>query len=134
MGLAASAYGADKSFARGKKFAPAMLKGRPPVIDLPRNGCEIVADFENGMGDVEVFTPPSIKAKMKVAVINDPTAPTPGKVLKITIPPGEYRGRSADLGYLRVSVLPESSQKTAVRTGVLRNGSEVRAGSSSSAA
>ena len=102
--LAASAYGADKSFARGKKFAPAMLKGRPPVIDLPRNGCEIVADFENGMGDVEVFTPPSIKAKMKVAVINDPTAPTPGKVLKITIPPGEYRGRSADLGYLRVSV------------------------------
>ena len=102
--LAVSAYGAGKPFARGKSFTPAMLKGRPPVIDRPGIGCEIVADFENGMGGVEVFAPPSIKAKMRYSVVNDPTAPTPGKVLKITVPPGEYKGRSADLGYLRISV------------------------------
>ena len=102
--LAVSARGADKPFARGKKFTPAMLKKRHGVIDHTLKGYEIVADFENGMGVAEVTAPPSVKAKMKVSIIDDPTAPTPSKVLKITIPPGEYRGRKADLGYLRISV------------------------------
>ena len=102
--LAVSAYGADKPFPRAPKFTPAMLKKRGGVIDHPQNECVIVADFEHGMGGVEVFAPPSIKAKMRVAIVDDPTAPTPGKVLKITIPPGEYKGRSADLGFLRISV------------------------------
>ena len=102
--LALSARGADKPFARGKKFTPAMLKKRGGVIDRALNGYEIVADFENGMGGVEVTAPPSVRAKMKVSIIDDPTAPTPGKVLKITVPPGEYRGRKADLGFLRISV------------------------------
>ena len=102
--LAVSARGADKPFARGEKFTPAMLKKRLGVIDHELKGYEIAADFENGMGPVEVTAPPSVKSKMKVSIIDDPTAPTPGKVLKIAIPPGEYKGRKADLGYLRISV------------------------------
>lgn len=102
--LAISARGADKPFARGPKFTPAMLEKRAGVIDHELKGYEIAADFENGMGDVEVTAPPSVKAKMKVSIIDDPTAPTPGKVLKIAIPPGEYKGRKTDLGYLRISV------------------------------
>ena len=102
--LAAAVRGADKPLARGKKFTPAMLKGRPPVIDHPSQGYKIVADFENGMGGVTVTAPDSVKARMKVAVVTDPTAPTPGKVLEITIPPGEYQGRKSDWGYLRISV------------------------------
>ena len=102
--LAVSAYGADKPFTRGQKFTPAMLKKRGGVIDRPCNGYEIVADFERGMGGVEVFAPLSIKPKMRVSIVSDPTAPIPGKVLKITIPPGEYTGRAADLGLLRISV------------------------------
>ena len=102
--LAVSARGADKPFVRGPKFTPSMLKKRGGVIDRELKGYEIAADFENGMGVVEVTAPPLVKAKMKVSIIDDPTAPTPGKVLKITIPPGEYRGRKADLGYLRISV------------------------------
>ena len=102
--LAASVRGADQPLARGKKFTPAMLKGRPPVIDHPWHGYKLAADFENGMGRVEVTAPASVKAGMKVAVVYDPTAPVPGKVLKITIPPGNYEGRKSDWGYLRISV------------------------------
>ena len=102
--LAISARGADKEFVRGEKFTPAMLKKRGGVIDHPKRSAEIVADFENGMGGVEVTAPPSVKEKMKVEIVDDPEAPTPGKVLKITVPPGKYRGRAADLGYLRISV------------------------------
>ena len=102
--LAASARGTDKPFVRGKAFAPADLKRRAGVIDHEFTGYGIIADFENGMAPTEVTAPDSVKKKMRVSIIDDPTAPTPGKVLKIAIPPGEYKGRAADQGYLRISV------------------------------
>lgn len=102
--LAMSARGIDKPFAVPKPFRPEELKKRHGVIDRKLKGYTILADFEHGMAPVEVTAPESVRKKMTVAIVDDPTAPTPGKVLKITIPPGDYTGRKSDLGFLRVSV------------------------------
>ena len=104
--LAVSARGVDKPFKTPKKpFDPAVLAKRSGVKDskvlfTPH----IVADFEHGMGKVEVSAPKTVKAAMKVEIVDDPTSPSKNKVLKITVPPGKYFGRERDEGLLRISV------------------------------
>ena len=101
--LAMSVRGADKAIAPARPFTPDQLAGRAGVIDRKGPGYDIAADFENGLGRVKVTAPDSVKAKMRVSIVDDPTAPSPGKVLKIAIPAGEYQGRAADWGFLRIS-------------------------------
>ena len=106
--LAASVRGADKSFPNKVKFTPAMLEKRPKVIDGVEAKPMILADFENGMGSVLVNVTGSMKDAMEIGIVDDPTAPTPGKVLRIYIPKGDYTGHQADGRFLRVDVtIPE---------------------------
>ena len=41
---------------------------------------------------------------MKSEIVDDPTSPGKGKVLKITIPPGKYSGEKQDLKMVRVDI------------------------------
>ena len=117
--LAASVRGADQPFPTGAKFAPAMLEKRPKVKDGVEAKPMILADFENGMGPVRVDVTGSMKDAMEIGIVDDPTAPTPGKVLRIYIPAGEYTGHQADGRFLRVDVtIPhlEVTSKMGART------------------
>ena len=111
--LAVSARGADKPFPKPGKIVPAAVAGRPGVSDdLGKPRMRIAADFENGMGNVIVTVPKSIRENLHTEIVNDPTSPSGSKVLKITVTPGEYSGRKTDEGLLRVSVdLPYSVPK-----------------------
>jgi len=102
--LAASVRGADKPFPAGAKFTPAMLKKRGKVKDGVEPKPTILADFENGMGPVKVEVTGSMKDVMEIGIVDDPTALTPGKVLRIYIPAGEYTGHQVEGHYLRVDV------------------------------
>ena len=111
--LAVSARGVDRPFPKPGKIDIKAVAKRPGVSDkMPKPKMRIVADFENGMGDVSVTMPESIKQHLRTEIVDDPTSPSGSKVLKITIPPGQYRGRKADHWLLRVSVrLPYSVPK-----------------------
>ena len=102
--LAASVRGADKSFPNKVKFSPAMLEKRPKVIDGVEAKPMILADFENGLGTVRGDVTGSMKDVMEVGIVDDPTAPTPGKVLRIYIPAGEYTGHQTVGHFLRVDI------------------------------
>ncbi len=102
--LAASVRGAKGNFPAAAKFAPAMLKKRSGVKDGVEPKPSILADFEDGMGPVQVDVTGSMKDVMEIGIIDDPTAPTPGKVLRIFIPAGEYTGHQTEGHYLRVDV------------------------------
>ena len=104
--LAVSARGIDKLFkAPSKPFDPTVLAKRSGVKDTKDEyALHIVEDFEHGMGKVQVTAPDTLKKAMKVEIVADPTSPTKSKVLKITVPPGKYRGRHRDEGYLRISL------------------------------
>jgi hypothetical protein len=86
------------------KFAPAMLKKRGGVKDGVEAKPTILADFENGMGQVKVEVTGSMKDVMEIGIVDDDTALTPGKVLRIYIPAGEYTGHQVEGYYLRVDV------------------------------
>jgi len=102
--LAASVRGADKSFPEVAKFTPSMLKKRSGVKDGVEPKPTILADFENGMDPVRVEVTGSMKEVMEIGIVDDPTAITPGKVLRIYIPAGEYTGHQVEGHFLRVDV------------------------------
>ena len=118
--LAVSARGTDRPFAKFKPFAPEQLAARRGVADGVEAKPTILADFENGMGSVRVDVTGSMKDAMEIGIVDDPTAPTPGKVLRIYIPAGDYTGHQADGRFLRVDVTiphlevtPEMGARTA---------------------
>ena len=66
--------------------------------------CSCPVDFEKGLGDAVVNAPESALKKLKYEIVDDPTSPTKDKVLKITLPPGQYLGRKSDDGLIRVEL------------------------------
>ena len=103
--LALSFRGADKPFKKiAKPFDPAVLANREGVGADPAPEFQLRADFETGMGDVEVSAPKLAAKALKYEIIDDPTSLTKSKVLKITLPPGRYSGRAMDEGLIRISV------------------------------
>lgn len=104
--LALSAWGVDKPFAEPEKsFDPAVLAKRSGVPDNRDRALRIAADFEHGMGGVTVDAAPVLRDKIKVEIVDDPKSPSGNKVLKITVPPGNYKkGRKSDMDYLRIDV------------------------------
>ena len=118
--FAVSARGIDKPFPTAKTFAPEQLSKRLGVTDGVEARPTIIADFGNGMGPVRVDVTGSMKDVIEIGIIDDPTAPTPGKVLRIYIPAGEYTGHQAAGRFLRVDVTipqlevpPQSGARTA---------------------
>ena len=102
--LAVSARGVDRPFSKLKPFVPNQLAKRGKVVDGVEPKPVILADFENGMGHVRVDVTGSMKDVMEIGIVDDPTAPTPGKVLRIYIPAGKYTGHQVEGHYLRVDV------------------------------
>ena len=106
--FAVSARSVDRPFDKAKHFAPEQLAKRRGVVDGVEAKPFILADFENGMGSVRVDVTGSMKDAMEIGIVDDPSAPTPGKVLRIYIPAGDYTGHQADGRFLRVDVtIPE---------------------------
>ena len=108
--LALSAWDVDKPFAEPESsFDPAALAKRSQVVDRRDRALRIAADLEHGMGGVIVETSASLRESIKTEIVDDPTSPSGSKVLKITIPPGDYKqGRKQDEGYLRIDVILHS--------------------------
>ena len=102
--FAVSARGVDRPFAVPRPFTPDQLAKRRGVTDGAGPKPVILADFEDGMGPVQVAVTGSMRNAMEIGIVDDPTAPTPGKVLRIFIPAGEYTGHQADGRFLRVDV------------------------------
>lgn len=102
--LAVSAWGTDKPFAPAKRpFAPDDRRTPPGVSNLEMR-LHTAADFEHGMGNVTLSGTPQLLASLRHEIVADPDSPTRGKVLKITIPPGKYRGKADDGGYIRLNI------------------------------
>ncbi len=103
--LAVSAWGTDSPFPRPKRaFNPAVLAKRVGVTDKPGFTANIVEDFEHGMGKVRVTAPKSLNGKLKTEIVDDPSSPSKSKVLKITVPPGNYHESEESPGYIRISI------------------------------
>ena len=104
--LAVSAWGIDRPFAKSDfKADPAEVAKRGGVQPFDRNrGIRVVHSFDRGMGEVKIVASPSLQKALKSEIVDDPSSPSSGKVLKITIPGGDYRGIGHDHGYLRVNV------------------------------
>ena len=103
--LAISAGKVDRPFAKPGKVDPAAVARRVGVTDVSDSAVmRIAADFEQGMGDVVVRASGSLREKIKCEIVADPASPSGGRVLKITLPPGSYKGRGRDGGYVRVDV------------------------------
>ena len=103
--LAISARGVDRPFAKPGKLDPAAVAKRPGVTDVPLTAdAHIAADFENGMGEVTVVASKLLREKIKYEIVDDPASPSKSKVLKISFPAGNYKGRDRDGGYVRVDV------------------------------
>ncbi len=104
--LALSAWDADKPFALPKKaFDPAIVAKQVGVKpDAKFDSFRVAKDFKDGFQDVEFSGSEKLVSAMKTEVVDDPTSPSGGKVLKITIPPGHYHRREMDKGYLRLTV------------------------------
>ena len=99
--LAVSAWGVDRAFPADEFRAEEVAK-RPGVNpDAPAGKARIVHDFEHGMGDISIIAQDSIKRAVKCEIVTEPGR---GKVLKVTIPQGKYRGQSKDYGFLRLSL------------------------------
>ncbi len=90
--LAVSAWGADRPFAAPPaKFDPAVLKERGGVRNDDRPApLRIVRDFEDGLGDLAFLG--DLSKSMKHEIVDDPTSPGKGKVLKITVFPPQTTG------------------------------------------
>ena len=101
--LAVSLRGADRPFKPGrldlKDFAK--RRGVDPDPEVRRN---IRLNFADGMGEAVVAAPRSALDKIGQEIVSDPASPGKGKVLKITLPAGNYLGREADSGLIRVEL------------------------------
>ena len=101
--LALSLRGADKPY-KPRKLDLKEFAKRGGVGPDPEPRRSIRLDFENGLGDAVVNAPESALKKLKYEIVDDPTSPTRDKVLKITLPPGQYLGRKSDDGLIRVEL------------------------------
>ena len=103
--LAVSAWGLDRPFPKSDFEAdPEAVAKRPGVAAAAGGGIRRAVSFDGGMEGVTVDASPALLPGLKSAVVDDPEVPSGGKVLKITIPAGKYRGVEHDAGYLRVDV------------------------------
>ena len=111
--LAISAGNVDKPFPKPGKVVPAAVAKRPGVTDLPETvAIRAAADFGQGMGEVKVNCGKLLREKIRYELVDDPTSPSQGKVLKICFPAGNYKGHDRDGGYVRVDVaMPYSVAK-----------------------
>ena len=99
--LAVSAWGVDRSFP-SDDFRAEEVAERPGVNpDVQAGKPRIVHDFEHGMDGISIIAQDSIKRAVRCEIVTDPER---GKVLKVTIPQGKYRGQSKDYGFLRLSL------------------------------
>ena len=105
--LAVSAWGVDRPFGKAEfTVDPAEVAKRSGVEPPKHNrGIRIVHSFDRGMGEVQIVCSPALEGALKHEIVDDPRSPAGGKVLKITIPAGNYRGIPHDLGFLRVNVI-----------------------------
>ena len=106
--LALSAWGVDAPFALPKRpFDPAVLKHRGGVSREDMGSTVRFAwkfDREDALRDLEFYGSEKLVGALRKEIVADPASPTGGRVLKLTIPPGNYRRRDRDMGYLRLSV------------------------------
>ena len=104
--LAASAWETDGDFTpAAAPFRPEMLAKRRGVT-FSRNApaINVRADFEHGMGEVTIEGHEKIRKAVRAEIVDDPASITGDKVLKLTIPPGDYIGRKSDGKFVRVNV------------------------------
>ena len=112
--LAASVWGADRAFAPPKTAFTPDDRRTPPGVSALKMRLHAVTDFDKGMGKVSLSGTPQLLAALKQEIVDDPAYPTHGKVLKITLPPGDYRGSAADGRFVRLNVdVPNSLGKNA---------------------
>jgi len=110
--LAVSAFGADRPFPRPGKVSPAAVAKRGGVTDRSGAGIRVVYGFEDGMGEVTVSAPKLLMEKLKYEIVADPSSPSGNKVLKVSFPAGNYRGRDRDGGFVRLDLnMPYSIAK-----------------------
>ena len=103
--LAVSAWGLNRPFgASDFKADPAAVAKRLGVTAARGSAIRRAVSFDDGMSGVIVDASPTILPELKCETVADPAVPSGGKVLKITIPAGKYRGIKHDAGYLRVDV------------------------------
>ena len=112
--LAASAWGLDQAFDPPKTAFTPDDRRTPPGVSALRMRLHTVADFVDGMGKVTLSGTPQLLAALKTEIVDDPASPAHGKVLKITLPPGEYRGKADDGHFVRLNVdVPNSLGRNA---------------------
>lgn len=102
--LAVSVWGADRPFPPDDFRAAEVPKRAGVKPDPPAGKPRIVHDFERGMDGISIIAADSIKRAVKCGIVDDPVDPKRGKVLKLTIPQGKYRGQAKDYGFLRLSL------------------------------
>ena len=103
--LAISAGRVDRPFPKPGKVGPEAVARRPGVTDVPDSDLiRVAADFEAGMGPVEIKAPKLLMEKIRCEIVDDPSSPSKSKVLKISFPAGKYMGEGRDGGYVRVDV------------------------------
>ena len=100
--LAVSAWGVDKPFENAAAVDPEEVAKRPGILpDRKPADLKVVHDFTKGLDGIKFAGSGAMLKSVKYEIIDDPGSPAKGKVLKITIPPGKYKGEDNDLGYLR---------------------------------
>ena len=110
--LAVSAFGADRPFSNPAMVSPETVAKRIGVTDSPDAGLRVVYGFEDGMGGLSVSAPEPLLQNVKYEIVSDRTSPSGGKVLKITVPAGNYRGEARDGGFIRLDLnMPYSVAK-----------------------
>ena len=103
--LAVSAFGTDRPFPRPGQVSPDAVAQRVGVSDSADAGMRMAYGFEDdGMGEVSVSAPAPLLEKLKHEIVFDPTSPSRSKVLKISLPAGNYLGHSRDGGYVRLDL------------------------------
>ena len=102
--LAASAWGVDKAFDPPETAFTPDDRRTPPGVSALQMRLHSVADFNNGMGKVTLSGTPQLLAALKHEIVDDPDSPARGKVLKITLPPGDYRGQTGDGSFVRLNI------------------------------
>ena len=114
--LALSAWNLERPFAKFTEIDPVQVAKRPGVPDEAPPEIKVDLDFANGMGPLEINAPSKLKKALKYEIVDDPTSPAKGKVLKITVPPGDYQGNQGDEGYARISLEMPYRVKKSVRS------------------
>ena len=105
--LAVSAWGLDRPFAKANfEVDPEVVAKRGGVPPVDHGSAIRFVEFHDGQAlkNAEIITSPTLRKVVKHEIVDDPSSPAGGKVLKITIPGGNYRGIGRDHGYLRVDL------------------------------